>query len=201
MGDAVAVTDKDVLIVDMIGSTMTCCLKGFLVAFQKEITTTVAHVDAIAVEIRTIDCLAAAYCHTVVALGALATIVPGDKEIVISCVFEDKWSFDCIRAGEVGCGILRRIGIDGERSLRIAVVQIIASGDSTGLFALGYLHRGVELYELDTIPERAPHKPRLIVVINDEIRIDGIPVVASLTRADNGTLILPDGERERTVGE
>ena len=86
MSDAVAVTDKDVLVIDVIGSTMTCCLEGFLIAFQKEITTTIAHIDAITIEIRAIDSLAAAYGHTVVALRALATIVPGDKEVVISCV-------------------------------------------------------------------------------------------------------------------
>ena len=49
LGDAVAMTDEDVFAIDMIGSTMTRSFICFFVAFEEEIATTIAHIDAFAV--------------------------------------------------------------------------------------------------------------------------------------------------------
>ena len=36
----------------------------------------------------------------------------------------------------------------------------------------------------------------LIIIVDDEIRINGIPIVTSLTRGNDTPFILPQGERE-----
>ena len=54
------------------------------------------------------------------------------------------------------------------------------------------MHRGVEACQLDTVPEGAPHDPGLILIVDDEIGVDGVPVVASLTRGDDTALVVPD---------
>ena len=98
MGDAIAMTDEDVLSVKTIYSTMTCSLKLFFVTFEEEISTTIPHVDTFTIEIRAINRLTATYGHAVVALATLATVVPGYKEIIPAIVLEDKGCLDGIRA-------------------------------------------------------------------------------------------------------
>ena len=100
-------------------------------------------------------------------------------------MFEDKWSFDRIRSGKVGRGVLRGIGIQRKGILRIGIIQIVSTGDGAGLAALSNMHRRVEPCQLDTIPERTPDEPRLILIVDDEVRIDGIPVVATFTGGDD----------------
>ena len=68
MGDAVAVTDEDVLTIEMVGRTMASGLEIRLVAFEEELAATVAHVPAIRVEIRTVDAFAAPNSHPVITL-------------------------------------------------------------------------------------------------------------------------------------
>ena len=48
-------TDEDILIAPMIDSTVACSLKLLLIALYEERTATLAHINAIAVEIGTID--------------------------------------------------------------------------------------------------------------------------------------------------
>ena len=84
MGYAVAVADKDVLSVDGVGGTVAGSLELFLVALDEEIATTIVHILPLTVEIGTFDSLAAAYGHTVGALGALTAIIPRDKQIIVS---------------------------------------------------------------------------------------------------------------------
>ena len=133
MSYAIAVTDKDILTVNMVCGTMTCCLELFFIAFEKQVSSTVAHVDAFAVEVRPVDGLAAAYGYAVVALAALAAVIPRYKEVVIAVVLEDERSFDGIRTCIVGCGILGRVRIDWQCILAFLAVQVIAAGDGTGL--------------------------------------------------------------------
>ena len=68
MGYAVAVADKDVLSVNMVCCTMASSFERFLIALDKEVATTVAHVAALAVEVGTVDGFTAAYGYTIVAL-------------------------------------------------------------------------------------------------------------------------------------
>ena len=68
----------------------------------------------------------------------------------------------------------------------------MTTGDSLRLGALLDMHRLlIQLDHLDTIPERTPGKPRVSLLINNEIRIDGIPVVSIALRGDEAALILP----------
>ena len=111
VGDAIAMTDEDVLTVKTIYGTMTCSLKLFFVTFEEEISTTIPHVDTLTVEIGAINRLAATYGHTVVTLATLATVVPGYKEIIPAIVLEDKGCLDGIGACIIGGRVLRRIDL------------------------------------------------------------------------------------------
>ena len=113
MGDAVAMTDKDVLTVKVVSCTMTGCLELFFVAFDKQVTAAITHVAALAVEVGTVDSPAATNGYTVVALRTLAAVIPRYKEVVIAAMLEDEWRFDGVRTGKVGCGVLWWVGIDG----------------------------------------------------------------------------------------
>ena len=134
MGDAVTVTDEDVLAVEGIGGAVAGSLKGFLVALKEDHATTVAHVDAIRIEIRSLDTAATAYGHTVVALRALTAVVPGDEEVVPAVVLEDERRLDGVGTSEVGRGVLRGIGINGEGLLAIGGGEVEATGDGTRLY-------------------------------------------------------------------
>ena len=68
MGNAVPVTDKDVLSVDVIYGTMSSRLECLFVAFKEEIAASIAHVDSIAVKIRTVNRLATTYRYAIIAL-------------------------------------------------------------------------------------------------------------------------------------
>ena len=129
MGDAVAVTDEDVLTVQVISCAVACCLIFLLVAFEEDVTATVAHVNTLAVEVGAFDAAAATHRHTVVALGTLTAVVPGYEEVVPAVVLKDERCLDGVRTGEVGGGILRRIGIHGEGFLAVGSGEVEATGD------------------------------------------------------------------------
>ena len=76
MGDAVTMTDKNVLTIYMIGGTMTGSFEFLLVAFEKQVAPAITHINTFAVEVWPVDSLAAPDSHAIVALGALTTIVP-----------------------------------------------------------------------------------------------------------------------------
>ena len=68
----------------------------------------------------------------------------------------------------------------------------MTAGDGLRLGALLDMHRLlIQLDHLDAIPERAPGKPRVPLLINNEIRIDGIPIVSIALGGDEAALILP----------
>ena len=192
MGNAVTMTDEDVVSVEVIGSTVAGSLILFLIAFKEYVTTTVTHVDTLAVEIRSLNMAAATHGHAVVALRTLTTVVPGYKEIVPAVMLEDERCLDGIGTGIVGSGILRWVRVHGESLLAVWSTGIVATGDGSRLFSLGDVHRGVEAGELDAVPEGAPDEPRLILIVDHEVGVDGVPVVTSFTRSDNTTLIIPD---------
>jgi hypothetical protein len=97
MGSAIAVTDEDVLFVDGIGCTVTCCFKRLLVAFDEKRSTTVSHVFAFTVEIGSIDSLASPYGNPVGAFLTSAAIVPRYKQIIPATMLEDKRCLDGVR--------------------------------------------------------------------------------------------------------
>ena len=76
VGNAIAMTNKDILVINMVSSTMASSLKLFLIALDEEITSAKAHVNTTAIKIRTINRFAAAYSHTVVTLATLTAVVP-----------------------------------------------------------------------------------------------------------------------------
>ena len=122
-------TDEDVLVVEVIHGTMTGSLIVCLVTFEEMITSAIAHVDTLAVEVGTVNSPAAPYCHPVVALGTLTTVIPRHKQIVPAIVLEDKRGLDGVRTCVIGCRILGRIRIDGQSSLGILAIQIIPTGN------------------------------------------------------------------------
>ena len=59
LGNTVAMTNKDVLTIEVVNGTVTGSLIRLLVAFKEEVTTAIAHVNALAVQIRSINSLTA----------------------------------------------------------------------------------------------------------------------------------------------
>ena len=53
------------------------------------------------------------------------------------------------------------------------------------------MHGGIEGGDLDAVPEGAPDEPGLVVVVDDEVGIDGVPVVALLLGSHDAALIIP----------
>ena len=143
------------------------------------------------VKIGTVNFFAAPHCHAVSAFAALATVVPRHEEVIITPMLYDKRSLDGI-----GARIFR-----GGVGWRVLESRVVATRYGPGPFALCDMHRGVEACQLYAIPERAPDEPRHIVVVDDEVGVDGVPVVAILPRGDDTPLIVPDGEGERATAQ
>ena len=76
VGNAIAMADKEILTIHVIGRTMACGFEVLFVAFEEEFATTIAHIGTIRTQIRAVDSLAAAYGYTVVALRTLTAVVP-----------------------------------------------------------------------------------------------------------------------------
>ena len=68
--------DEDVLAVEIVGGTMSCCLPLFLVSFKEECASSIDHVLAFAVDVWAFYTLAASDCYAIVALGSAAAVVP-----------------------------------------------------------------------------------------------------------------------------
>ena len=111
-------------------------------------------------------------------------------------MLQDERRLDGIRPRIVRSGILRRIGIERECRLGIRIAEVVAACNGAGLFSRSDMHGRVETDHLNTVPERAPYQPGLILIVDDVIRINGIPIVTSLTRGNDTPFILPQGERE-----
>ena len=117
MGDAVTMTDEDVLTIHRVSSAMTCCLVILLIALQEEHTTAIAHIDAFRIEIGSIDSLTTAYGYPIGAFAALTAVIPRYEEVIPAVVLEDEWCLDGIRTSKIRGGILRRIGFTGSAAL------------------------------------------------------------------------------------
>ena len=175
-------TEEVITIGEGIGRTMAHRLIFLLIAFEQQGATAIAHVSACLIQIRTSHLLAPAYGNTIVALDATAAVIPAHEEIVITTMLHDERSLDGIGAGKLGSRI----------RLCSSIAHGMTAGDGQRLSALLDMHRLlIQLNHLDTIPERAPGKPRGSLLINNEIRIDGIPVVSITLGDDEAALILP----------
>ena len=93
-------TDEDVFTVDGVGGTVAGSFPFFLVALDEEGASAVQHILTFAVEIRSLNALAAAYGYAVVALGTTTAVVPRYEEVVPSAVLEDERCLDGIAACE-----------------------------------------------------------------------------------------------------
>ena len=175
-------TEEVIAIREGVGRTMAHRLIFFLIAFQNQRTTAIAHVSACLIQIRTGNLLASAHGNTIVTLDATAAVIPAHEEIVIITMLHDERSLDGIGAGKLRSRI----------RLCRSIAHGMTAGDGLRLGALLDMHRLlIQLDHLDAIPERAPGKPRGSLLINNEIRVDGIPVVSITLGGDEAALILP----------
>ena len=113
MLDAVTMTDEDILVAQMIDSTMASSLELFLVALNEERASTLAHVDTVAVEVRAINRFGAPHRNTVVALGTTTAVVPRHKEVVPASMLENEGGLDGVGACILGrrvVGLILGIG-------------------------------------------------------------------------------------------
>ena len=180
---------------------MAGCLEGLLIALDEEVSTAIAHITSLTIEIGAFDALATAYGHTIGAFGTLTAVVPRDEEVIPAVVLEDEGCFDGVRSGKVGRRVLGGIGIHRKGVLCLRIREIVTAGDGAGLFALGDMHRRVEAGQLDAVPERTPHEPGLILIVDDEVGVDGVPVVAAFTGRDDAAHVIPEAKGQGTGGE
>jgi hypothetical protein len=94
MGNAVTMTDKDILVIIMIGSTMSQSLKLLLITSYHQGATTLSHVLTITVNVRALYRLTTSYYYTIGTLATHATIVPRHEEIVIASMPHDERSLN-----------------------------------------------------------------------------------------------------------
>ena len=158
--DGITMADEEVGVAKMVGGGMACGLKLFLVALEDYRSTSLGQVFSCGIEIGTIHLLAPAHGHTVGALHASAAEIEGDEEVIIASVPENEGGLDGIHAwlrlqgGTETCGY-----------------HFLLAGP-------GKVQRGIETGQLDAAPERAPGHPWLVVLIDDDVGVDGVPIVA-----------------------
>lgn len=200
MRNGIAVADEKVAVGKVIGGRMTCGLKCFLVAFDDEGAAAGIHRPAVAVEIRPRNGSAATHGHAVGALLSTATVVPTDKEVIPTVVFEKKGSLDgvgaCMLRGGVSKAFWRVLVVSASDGARPAV-------EPESVVSVGF--HGFERRQLYAVPERPPCESRLVVIVDDEVGINGVPVVALFLAGYEATLVPPvvfgqRGGREQTDG-
>ena len=120
---AVAVTDEDVLTIEVISSAVASGLPFFLVAFEDDGTATVDHILARTIEIGTLHRLAAPHGYAIVALGTSTAIIPRYEEVIIAAVLKDKGGLDGVGTSKFRGGVLFRWFIAG----------VVATGDGLDL--------------------------------------------------------------------
>ena len=137
-------------------------------------------------------------------LGAAAAKVVGNEKIIVTIVTDDERSLD----GTVARIEVRSagIGLDGIVSLggvlsgafrpaahRVPLLRLCKPGK-----------RSIQADKLDTAPERTETEPAGSFLIDDDVRINGIPQVTACNGTDDTAMILPlvIGRRgiERPVG-
>ena len=94
-------TEEEIAIREGVGRAMAHRLIFFLIAFQNQRTTAIAHVSACLIQIRTSHLLASAHGNTIVTLDATAAVIPAHEKIVITTMLHDERSFDGIGAGKL----------------------------------------------------------------------------------------------------
>ena len=63
------------------------------------------------------------------------------------------------------------------------------------------MHGGVEACQLNAVPEGAPDEPWGVVAVDDEVGVDGIPVVTLLSGGDDAAFVFPHVVAEGTAAE
>lgn len=151
-----------------------------LVGTYEEGSSAKGEVFAIAIEIRTGDGLAASVGNLVGRVLAAAAVVVAHEEIVPIAALEDEWCLDGVVAGFDG--ILTFDG-DGDLADFAMAIDATCNGDR---FAERCAEVGVELLDLDSVPERAPYE-----IVFADVWVDGVPVGDAFVRDDNGTPVTP----------
>ena len=136
---------------------------------------------------------AAAHGHAVGALAAAAAVVPAHKEIVVAAVAEDERGLDGVGAGMARRGILLLVGSSRSVAARYGLWR---GGQAQRGAAVGGRYRR-EGSQLNAVPERAPRHPQAVVVVNNEVRVDGVPVVAILAASHQAATVVPVGSGQR----
>ena len=151
-----------------------------LVGAYEEGSSAISEVFAIAVEIGTSDGLATTVGDLVGGVLAAAAVVVAHEEIVPIAALEDEGCLDGVVAGFDG--ILTFDG-DGDLANFTVAIDATCNGDR---FAERCAKIGIELLDLDSVPERAPYE-----IVFAEVWVDGVPVGDAFVRDDNGTLVTP----------
>ena len=133
MGNAIAMTDIEILTIHVVGSTVTDSLKCFLIACNHRSTTSLSHIRTVTVYIGTIHRLTTSDNYPIGTLATHATVIPRYEEIVITTMLHDERSLDGIRTRILTGGIRHAVLILGR----------IAAGNSTRLFPFCYMHRRI----------------------------------------------------------
>ncbi len=160
MGDEVPLT-----IGKLIGGAVTDAIVS-LVGSDEECAAAIGEVFSVLVKIGACDGGTAAVSGFIGGILASAAVIEAHKEVVPIAALENERSFDGVVSG-----LDSVLSFNGNRCLAEFAMAVDATSDGNG-FAKTSLEVGIELLDLNAIPERPPNK-----IVFAEVGIDSIPVV------------------------
>lgn len=150
---------------ELIGGAVSDAIVAIVGADEK-CAAAIGEVFSFTVEIGAHDGGTAAVSGFVGGVLASAAVIEAHKEVVPVAALENERSFD----GVVTC-LDSVLSFNGNRYLAEFTMAVDATSDGNG-FSKTSLEVGIELLELNAIPERPPNK-----IVFAEVGIDSIPVV------------------------
>lgn len=172
VGLLVAVRDEDgAATTEVIDRTMADA-EEILVWSEQECAAAEGHVATLTIEVRACDYARTAIDGLIGGVFASAAIVEADEEVIVAIVAEDEGGLD----GIVTC-LDDVVALLGEFDLLALHLMVEATGDGEWLGQWCAEIFGRERYDLDAVPEGAVGEVGLLLAVEDEVRIDGVPVV------------------------
>ena len=160
MGDEVPL-----VVGELIGGAVTDAIVA-LVGADEECAAAIGEVFSFTVKIGACDGGTAAVSSFIGGVLASAAVIEAHKEVVPIAALENERSFDGVVTGFDSV-----LSFNGNRYLAEFAMAVDATSDGNG-FAKTSLEVGIELLDLNAIPERPPNK-----IVFAEVWVDGIPVV------------------------
>lgn len=172
VGLLVAVRDEDGAATTKVIDRTMADAEEILVWSEQECAAAEGHVATLTIEVRACDYARTSIDGLIGGVFASAAIVEADEEVIVAIVAEDEGGLD----GIVAC-LDDVVALLCEFDLLALHLMVEATGDGEWLGQWCAEIFGREWYDLDAVPEGAVGQIGLLLAVEDEVRIDGVPVV------------------------